>query len=100
MLKKKDRNKSIYKVLGLAFIAVFSFMIVKGIVQQPKITDNETKIAELEQKIEYEKNRIDEIENMKTKVDSDEYIEKVARDKLGMIKRDEIVFVDISGQGQ
>ena len=27
----------------------------------------------------------------------DEYIEKVAREKLGMIKRDEIVFVDISG---
>ena len=66
--------------------------------QQPHITKNEEEIAKLEEKIEYEKKRAEEVESMKAKVDTDEYIEKVAREKLGMIKRDEIVFVDVSGQ--
>lgn len=97
MIKKRNRNKSVYQVLGIAFVVVFSFMFIKGILNQPQITENKAQIAELEEKIEYEKKRIEEVEELKTKVDSDEYIEKVAREKLGMIKRDEIVFIDIAG---
>lgn len=35
---------------------------------------------------------------MKESVDTDEYIEKLAREKLNMIKKDEIVFIDITGE--
>ncbi len=97
MIKKRNKNKSIYRVLGIIFIAAFSFMFIKGVLNQPQITKNKAQIAELEEKIDYEKKRIEEVEELKTKVDSDEYIEKVAREKLGMIKRDEIVFIDIAG---
>ena len=65
---------------------------------QPQITENAAKIDQLQEQIEYEKKRIEEVEDLKTKVDTDEYIEKVAREKLGMIKRDEIVFIDVSGE--
>lgn len=98
MIKKRNKNKLIYKILGVAFAAAFSVMIVQGIMQQPNITSNQERIAELEGQIEYEKKRIEEVEDLKTKVNTDEYIEKVAREKLGMIKRDEIVFIDISGE--
>lgn len=97
MIKKQNKNKSIYRLLGAVFAFAFSFMIVKGALKQPQITQNEAVIAELKEKIEYEKKRTEEVEELKTKVDTDEYIEKVAREKLGMIKRDEIVFIDISG---
>ncbi len=73
-------------------------MIVKGFVLQPIITANDKKAHEIEESIEYETQRIEEIDSMIEKVGTDEYIEKVAREKLGMIKSDEIVFVDISGQ--
>ena len=76
----------------------FSVMIIKGVIQQPQIAENEKQIKMLQEKIEYEKNRIEEVEALKDKVDTDEYIEKVAREKLGMIRRDEIVFIDVSGQ--
>lgn len=98
MMKKQNKNKSIYRILGAVFAVVFSVMIVKGIMQQPEITKNEEKIAKLQEQIEYEKKRAEEVEIMKSKVDTDEYIEKVAREKLGMIKRDEIVFIDVSGE--
>lgn len=97
MIKKQNKNKSIYRLLGIIFVVAFSFMFIKGVLNQPQITKNEATIAELKEKIEYEKKRTEEVEELKTKVDTDEYIEKVAREKLGMIKRDEIVFVDISG---
>lgn len=97
MIKKQNKNKSIYRLLGIVFGVAFSFMFIKGALNQPQITKNEAEIAELKEKIEYEKKRTEEVEELKTKVDTDEYIEKVAREKLGMIKRDEIVFIDISG---
>jgi len=98
MIKKKNKNNSIYRLLGIVIGVAFSFMLIKGIMQQPQITQNEAAIADLQEKIDYEKKRIEEVEELKTKVDTDEYIEKVAREKLGMIKRDEIVFIDISGE--
>ena len=33
---------------------------------------------------------------MRENSDSDEYIEKIARERLGMVKNDEIVFIDVS----
>lgn len=58
-------------------------------------------ISDLEAQIEYEEQRADEADALKEIVDSDEYdeyIEKIAREKLGMIRKDEIVFVDITGE--
>lgn len=65
---------------------------------QPQITENYDKISELEEQIEYEQQRADEVDALKENVDSDEYIEKIAREKLGMIRKDEIMFIDITGE--
>lgn len=73
-------------------------MLAKGAMYQPSISANEQKAQEIKESIEYENQRIKEIDEVAEKVGTDEYIEKVAREKLGMIKADEIVFVDISGQ--
>ena len=42
--------------------------------------------------------RGEEIDRLKQNSDSDEYIEKIAREKLGMIRKDEILFIDINGE--
>lgn len=81
-----------------AFLLVTFFLIFKGFMQQPLIEKNRTKIAGLEDQIEYEKTRMEEVKALKTKVNTDEYIEKMAREKLGLIKENEKVFIDISQQ--
>ena len=96
-MKKQLTRKEKRIVTGIFLIAVAA-MLIKGVMQQPQILKNTDKIAELEQKIEYENKRIEEIDALREKVDTDEYIEKVAREKLGLIKNDEIVFIDISGE--
>lgn len=85
----------------LSWIILFAavcVMLIKGVAQQPQITSNMDEIAELESMINYEKQRAEEIDKMKQNVNSDEYIEKIAREKLGMIRKDEIVFIDVTGE--
>ena len=42
--------------------------------------------------------RGNEADALKEIVGTDEYIEKIARERLGMVRNDEILFVDISGE--
>ena len=98
MITKKNRTKAIYRPLLLVFIFAFGFMIIKGFLEQPKIAENQEQIAKLQEQIEYEKKKLEEVDELKGQVDSDEYIEKIAREKLGLIKQDEIVFIDIAGK--
>lgn len=78
------------------FIIIAAAMIFKGMMQQPQIKQNREQIAHLEDQIEYEKERQVEIENLKDKVNSDEYIEKMASEKLGLVKSTAKIFIDIS----
>lgn len=78
------------------FVILVGGMFFKGVMQQPQINKNREQIARLENQIEYEKERQNEIENLKDKVNSDEYIEKMAGEKLGLVKSDAKIFVDVS----
>ena len=53
---------------------------------------NEQKTVELQQQIESENQRTEDIDNMQEYMQSDEYAEKVAREKLGLVKDGEILF--------
>ncbi|MCC8168875.1 MAG: septum formation initiator family protein [Oscillospiraceae bacterium] len=78
------------------FVLVVGGMLFKGIMQQPQINDNRAQIAHLEEQIEYEQTRQAEIEDLKDKVNSDEYIEKMASEKLGLVKSTAKIFIDVS----
>lgn len=84
------------KVKIILLIIICGAMIIRGIMQQPEIIENKNQIANLNEEIEYEKVRQSEVEEMRDSVDTDEYIERIARDKLGMIKENERIFVDVS----
>ncbi len=49
-------------------------------------------IAKLEEEIEEEQGRTRRIEDLRTYVNSDEYIEKAAREKFGLVYPDEVIF--------
>ena len=51
-----------------------------------------TQIAELESQIDEEKSRSKQIDKLEEYVGTDEYIEDVAKDKLGLIHENEIIF--------
>lgn len=97
--KKKTSTKPVVKntvSVGILCGVVALVMIIRGIGIQPDINANKQVIAELEAKIEAEKEYQAEVDRLKENADSDEYIEKIARDRLGMVKSDEILFIDVA----
>lgn len=50
------------------------------------------KESELQSQLDEESERAEEIEDYSRYVDSDEFAEKMAREKFGLVKEDEIVF--------
>lgn len=88
---KKKHSIGVWIVIALVGAAFINSMMM-----QPKILKNKETIAELEQQLEYEKLRAKEVDALREKVDTDEYIEKVARDRLGLIKENEMVFIDVA----
>jgi len=84
------------KLKLLLLVAICSVMIIRGIMQQPQILANRAEIARLESEKEYELERQEEIKEMADMVETDEYIEKIAREKLGLIKKNEKIFLDVS----
>lgn len=52
----------------------------------------EQQISQLTEQTEAEEKRTEEIEEMQKYMQSDEYKEKAAKEKLGLIKDDEIIF--------
>lgn len=98
-LEKKLRKFYKKKRNGIKFWAVVLIagaMVFKGVMQLPQIYGNKQKIAEINDKIEYERTRQQEIDDLKSKVDTDEYIEKIASEKLGLVKNNAKIFIDVS----
>ena len=60
--------------------------------QQVKLRAGEERIRSLQNELEQEQARTEEIQEMKEYVQSDEYIEQIAKDKLGLISDDDIIF--------
>lgn len=73
-------------------------MLFKGLMQLPQINAGKAEIARLNSQIEYEKGRQEEIMKLKTRVNTDEYIEKMASEKLGLVKSNSKIFVDVSSE--
>lgn len=73
-------------------------LLVQGQRLNAQASANEQRMAELEQQIEDENQRTQEIGNLEEYMQSDEYLEKVAKDKLGLIKDGEIIFKESDGE--
>lgn len=93
----KRRRPSKSNRRGMFAIAAIVMVLLVGLLVQSQelAIENkqyEAKKAELEQQIKDEEIRAGEIENMEDYVESVDYIEKVAREKLGLVYEDEMIF--------
>ncbi|MDR3119978.1 MAG: septum formation initiator family protein [Clostridiales bacterium] len=92
---KKTKVSPIWKVLFLLLIAYLSLNLIN---QQQLIEKKNGELAEVEAKIAAEEKTSAELAREKSMLMSDESLEKIAREKLGMVKPGERVFVDLNRQ--
>ena len=95
--KRRNHQKIANNSLGMAAIAIVVLILLVGLTMQSnnlkaRIAVYDAKAAALKQSIEDEQDRTKEIDEQKEYMQTDEYIAEVARDKLGLVKGNEIVF--------
>lgn len=79
---------SITFVVAILFIA----MMTQSISVEKQLSQYQQELEELDNKMTEQTERTKEIDDMKEYMETDEYAEEVARDKLGLVKDNEIVF--------
>lgn len=95
MKKRKKRiNQNEIAMLSITFVVgvLFIAMMTMSLNLQQQISDCKTEMKEVQSQIDEENERTKEIDETKERMDTDEYVAEVAREKLGLVKDNEIVF--------
>lgn len=94
-MSKKNKRKLLFCLIYLFVLGYSGFAIIQ---QHYRIADLNSANTELSKKIEAEYEKNEELKYEKENANTDEVIEKLAREKLGYIRSDEKIFVDSSNQ--
>ncbi len=93
MNKRMKQIKKIYK--KVLFVVIASYVIYIFASQQQTLNKYKTEINQYDEKIQEAQETKESLLAMKENVNSPEYIEKIAREKLGMYLPNERVYIDI-----
>ena len=77
--------------------AVCLYILISFVQLQAEIKDKKTLVSEIEQKCEDQRSYNEQIQEILDQQDDEEYIERIAREKMGYAYPDERVYIDISG---
>lgn len=100
--KSSTKKRISYNRMGMLAIAMVVCILLAGLVYKSRSLRNQIAIYDakaevLKEEIQNEIDRTEEIEELKRYMQTDEYAEEVARDKLGLVKDNEIVFKESQG---
>jgi cell division protein DivIC len=94
MRTRKRRRKSYrikFLIGGFLLLVVCSTAAYQGYQIKQEKEQYESRLKELNDKIKDEEDRTEEIKDYEDYVQTDEYVEEVARDKLGLVYDDEVL---------
>lgn len=98
-------NKNRRKPTGVKFLIRYSLIVALVVYfaasiigQQSELNSLNSIIADYNTKIDEKNSELAIIEDKKKNAASDELVESIARERLGLVRSDETVFVDITGK--
>lgn len=94
MRARRNRRYNRLAMFGISLVVcmLLVVLLVQGASIRKKIAANEAKQEVLAGEIEDENARTQTIEELQDYMGSDEYIEKIAKEKVGLAKENEIIF--------
>ena len=87
----RGHKQSVYAILAVLVLLV-AVVSVNAMTLRAKEKIYQAQEIELAEQIEEEKAREKEIDELEKYVSTDEYVEEVAKDKLGLVYENEIIF--------
>ncbi len=92
-MKNTKTKKLLKKIL---FIGIIIYVVYTFFAQQKTLNSYQADQERYSEQIAQEKDKQEELKTTKENIDSKEYIEEVAREKLDMYLPNERVYIDIS----
>jgi len=92
--RKKSQNRFSMFLAVVVMLVILGAISVRGFYLTGKLNEYNAKKQELEALIEAENKRTEEIEEYAKYTQTNEYVEEVAREKLGLVRENEIIFRD------
>ena len=91
--KKKENLNNRMALVGITLVVLSLVIIVhtKGSDLKEKDLDYQIKEENLAAQVEAEENRSEQLEEYRVYVQTKQYIEKVAKEKLGLVNKDEVL---------
>lgn len=95
--KRKERLGNRMAMVGITFVVMSMAVVmhIRGETLREKDLAYQIKEEELTRQLEEESKRAEELEEQRIYVQTKEYIEKVAKEKLGLVNPDEILLIPI-----
>lgn len=95
--KKRERLSSRMSLMGIIFVVISLAVVVnfRGAALREKDLAYQIREENLNRRLEEEKERARKLEEERIYVQTKEYIEKVAKEKLGLVNPDEILLKPI-----
>ncbi len=92
--RPRKKKLSPYTVLGIIILCIVlcGTVTYKRIVLSQQSKAYAAKIEQLKEEEKAQEKRTEELKEFKKYVETDEYVEEIARDKLGLVHEGEIVF--------
>lgn len=90
--RRMRSHKRSVLLISAVIILLAAVVSVNGMTLRAKEKTYQAQEIELQQQIEEEKARSKKIDELEKYVGTDEYVEEVAREKLGLVHKDEIIF--------
>lgn len=84
--------------IALVVLVLLGGLMLESNDLKERLTGYDAKAATLQQQIEDEQTRTEEIDKLKKYMETDEYAEEVAREKLGLVKDNETVLRNSSNK--
>lgn len=93
-IRRKVTKQNKLAMIGISLVVCILLVVLlfEGYSLRVKIKENNAKIESLHQQTEEEEARTGEIEDLQDIMHSDEYYEKIAKEKIGLVKENEILF--------
>lgn len=90
---RRSRQNHLSMILAVLVVAIlFVAVYINGSSMRRELEENQEKITRLKQEIEEEELRSKSIEEYRAYTETDQFIEQVAREKLGLLYEGETIF--------
>lgn len=90
--RKKKNNRIGMACVSIVVIALFVVLMVRGVSLRDKVNEYERQEANIQKMIDAETKRASDLIEYEKYTKTDKYIEEIAKEKLGLVYEDEIIF--------